>query len=332
MLGRQADLEITGDQGSSQVYPPYVVTPLQGIVQNAVGGEVVYYGGKSCSHVRRLCESADYVIIVAGNDSTVEGECVDIDTRNRKGQLGGDRTDGLGLGDDDNQLIQTVADIRADAVLVLIGGSMIGMEEWHDSVGAILMMYYAGMEGGNALGRILFGKINPSGKLPFSVVRDEKDLPEINWQADEQRYGYYHGYTMLDKRNRRPRYTFGYGISYTSFRLTGYDAQYRDGRICASVTLENTGGRAGAEVVQMYIGKQNSAVERPGKLLKDFCKKYLKPGQKERITLSCPVEDLAYYDGETGSFVCESGEYEVYVGTSSAQEDLELLKITVAGR
>lgn len=331
VLGRQADLEITGDQGSSQVYPPYVVTPLQGIVQNAAGAEVVYYGGDSCPHIRRLCENADYVIIVAGNDSTVEGECVDVDTqsKNKKGRLGGDRTDGLGLGDDDSRLIHTVADVRSDAVLILIGGSMICMEEWHHCVDAILMMYYAGMEGGNALGQILFGKVNPSGKLPFSVVRDEKDLPEINWQADEQRYEYYHGYTLLDKRDRSPRYVFGYGISYTSFRLTEYDAQYKNGRICASATLENTGRRAGAEVVQMYIGKQNSAVERPRKLLKDFCKKYLKPGQKERITLSCPVEDLAYYDEETGSFVCESGEYEVYVGTSSAQEDLELIKIIV---
>lgn len=330
VLGGLADQEITGDQGSSQVYPPYVVTPLQGIVQNAAGAEIIYYGGKNLSHIRRLSESADYIIVVAGNDYVAEGECVEMDLQRKKEYLGGDREKGLRLEDDEIQLIQTVSDVRKDAVLILLGGSMISMEDWYNRVGAILMMYYAGMEGGNALGQILFGKVNPSGKLPFSVAADEKDLPEMNWRAGEQRYEYYHGYTLLDKKDRRPRYPFGYGLSYTEFRLSEYEAQYQDSGIYASVLLENTGDRGGAEVVQMYVGKRSSAVERPKKVLKDFCKKYLKPGRKERITLFCPMEDLAYYDEETGSFVCENGEYEVYVGTSSAEEDLEVKVISVS--
>lgn len=326
VIGELANMEITGDQGSSRVYPPYVVSPLRGIVQNAAGAEVVYYDGKNLPHVKYLAESADYVIVLAGNDYTVEGECVEID-RKRKGHLGGDRVNGLALKGHEIELIQTVAAVRKDAVIVLVGGSMIIMEDWCDSVGAVLLMYYAGMEGGTALGQVLFGKVNPGGKLPFSVVKDEKDLPEIDWQANEQRYEYYHGYTLLDKKNRLPRYAFGFGLSYTRFRLSEYEVRYEDDNIYASVMLENVGAMAGAEVVQMYIGVHDSAVERPQKLLKDFQKRYLNAGEKEIVTLSCPIEDLAYYDEETDSFVCELGEYEVFIGTSSAEEDLKAFRI-----
>ncbi len=312
---------MTGDQGSSQVYPPYVVTPLKGIVQNAKGAEVVYYGGKSLDHVRRLAEQADHVIVVAGSSYVTEGEAIEIDRRGNRRQ-GGDRKDGLALQECERRLIETAAEVRGDVIVVLTGGSMIQMEDWCGRVGAILFLYYAGMEGGTALGRVLFGKVNPGGKLPFSIVRDEADLPEINWEAAEQWYSYDHGYTLLDKKGRKPRYAFGYGLSYTSFRLTEHAAWYGDGEICASVIVENVGKMAGSEVIQLYVGLPDSAVERPLKVLKDFKKVFLKVGERRQVILRCRTEEMAYYDEAAGRMVCESGWYTVYIGNSSAAEDL----------
>ncbi len=328
VLGGLASLELTGDRGSSRVYPPYVVTPLQGIVRSAAGAEVTYYGGTDPAHAGWLAGRADYVILVLGNDYASEGECIETDRKNRK-HMGGDREAGLALGAGDQALLDAVTAVRDDAVVVLSGGGMILMEDWCEKVGAILLLYYAGMEGGAALGQILFGRVNPSGKLPFTIVRDENDLPKIDWQASQQRYGYYHGYTLLEKNGRRPRYPFGYGLSYTSFRLSGHRAWHSGGVLYASVTVKNTGARSGAEVVQLYVGVPDSAVERPRKLLKDFQKVRLKAGEEKDVTLSCPAAELAYYEEKSGAFVREYGEYAVYLGTSSAPEDLVVLRVMV---
>lgn len=145
--------------------------------------EVIYYSGESASHCRRLAKEADVVVIVAGNDYLDEGECVanesvDVTVQNE----GGDRTDCLGLKEEQLRIIDAVGKVRQDAVVVLVGGSMILMDEWEDQVGAILMAYYPGMEGGKAVADVLFGKTNPGGKLPFVIPKKEEDLPEIDWE------------------------------------------------------------------------------------------------------------------------------------------------------
>ena len=215
-----------------------------------------------------------------------------------------------------------------DAVVVLVGGSMILMDEWEDQVGAILMAYYPGMEGGKAVADVLFGKTNPGGKLPFVIPKKEEDLPEIDWDAEEFRYDYYHGYTLLNKNHVEPLYPFGYGLSYTTFTLTGMKAWRDEENLYASVIAKNTGKREGSEVVQMYVGAADSKVERPEYVLKDFRKIRLDAGEEKEVKLVCPIREMAYFDEGRNEFVAEfSIPYEVYVGTSSLREDLWVRKV-----
>ena len=263
-----------------------------------------------------LAKEADVVVIVAGNDYLDEGECVanesvDVTVQNE----GGDRTDCLGLKEEQLRIIDAVGKVRQDAVVVLVGGSMILMDEWEDQVGAILMAYYPGMEGGKAVADVLFGKTNPGGKLPFVIPKKKEDLPEIDWDAEEFRYDYYHGYTLLNKSHVKPLYPFGYGLSYTTFTL-------------ASVIAKNTGKWEGSEVVQMYVGAADSKVERPEYVLKDFQKIRLDAGEEKEVKLVCPIREMAYFDEGRNEFVAEfSIPYEVYVGTSSLREDLWVRKV-----
>lgn len=286
--------------------------------------EVIYYSGESASHCRRLAKEADVVVIVAGNDYLDEGECVanesaDVTVQNE----GGDRTDCLGLKEEHLRIIDAVGKVRQDAVVVLVGGSMILMDEWEDRVGAILMAYYPGMEGGKAVADVLFGKTNPGGKLPFVIPKKKEDLPEIDWDAEEFRYDYYHGYTLLNKSHVKPLYPFGYGLSYTTFTLAGMKAWRDEENLYASVIVKNTGKREGSEVVQMYVGAADSKVERPEYVLKDFQKIRLDVGEAKEVKLVCLIREMAYFDEGRNEFVAEfSIPYEVYVGTSSLREDL----------
>lgn len=212
--------------------------------------------------------------------------------------------------------------------VVLVGGSMILMDEWEDRVGAILMAYYPGMEGGKAVADVLFGKMNPGGKLPFVILKKKEDLPEIDWDAEEFRYDYYHGYTLLNKSHVKPLYPFGYGLSYTTFTLAGMKAWRDEENLYASVIAKNTGKREGSEVVQMYVGAADSKVERPEYVLKDFQKIRLDVGEAKEVKLVCPIREMAYFDEGRNEFVAEFLiPYEVYVGTSSLREDLWVRKV-----
>ena len=218
--------------------------------------------------------------------------------------------------------------LAKEAVVVLVGGSMILMDEWEDQVGAILMAYYPGMEGGKAVADVLFGKTNPGGKLPFVIPKKEEDLPEIDWDAEEFRYDYYHGYTLLNKSHVKPLYPFGYGLSYTTFTLAGMKAWRDEENLYASVIAKNTGKWEGSDVVQMYVGAADSKVERPEYVLKDFQKIRLDAGEEKEVKLVCPIREMAYFDEGRNEFVAEfSIPYEVYVGTSSLREDLWVRKV-----
>ena len=192
-----------------------------------------------------------------------------------------------------------------DAVVVLVGGSMILMDEWEDQVGAILMAYYPGMEGGKAVADVLFGKTNPGGKLPFVIPKKEEDLPEIDWDAEEFRYDYYHGYTLLNKNHVEPLYPFGYGLSYTTFTLTGMKAWRDEENLYASVIAKNTGKREGSEVVQMYVGAADSKVERPEYVLKDFQKIRLYAGEeirRKKWNINININTIAANGGAISAF------------------------------
>ena len=241
--------------------------------------------------------------------------------------VGGDRKEGLGLHADEVALIQAVGPVNKKSAVVMIGGNTITTKEWQDCVGAVLMAYYPGQEGGTVIAEILFGDVNPSGKLPFVIPVDEKDLPQVDWEATEQYYGYYHGYTKLEKEGIAPLYPYGFGLSYTSFELSGAAFCVEDGVLKGCCKVKNTGSREGTEVVQLYAGFENSKVDRPVKILRGFQRVNLAAGEEKEVVISCPVEKLAYYNAYTREMEVEHMVHQVYIGTSA--DNADLLKGTV---
>ena len=182
--------------------------------------------------------------------------------------MGGDRKVSLGLHEDEVKLLQEVGPVNEKSAAVLVGGNMIMMTEWYDKVNAVIMAYYPGMEGGTALAEIIYGDVNPSGKLPYVVPYSEDDLPHVDWEATDQYYEYYHGYTRLEKNGVKPLVPYGFGLSYTTFDITDPKAVVDGDELKVTVNVKNTGAIDGDEVVQVYVGFENSAVDRPVKQLR----------------------------------------------------------------
>lgn len=326
VLGQLADDDNIGDHGSSQVHPPYVVRILEGIKKRAGNIELVYEPGTDLAQARDAAVQSDAVVIVAGCRHYDEGEYISFRAEDAYAENGGDRGS-LRLRGEEVELIRAAAAVNPNIIVVLIGGSTILMDEWEREAAAILFAYYPGMEGGTALASILFGDKNPGGRLPFVIPKSEAELPPIDWDANRQYYGAYHGYTKLDKEGVEPLYPFGYGLSYTSFVCE--DGEFSsDGRsVSASCTVRNTGQTDGEHVVQMYIGFGKCSVERPVKLLSGFARVFVEAGESRRVTVSCPVERLKWYNHQRFCRELSHMEYEVFIGGSSAGRDL--LKGTV---
>ncbi|HHX61635.1 MAG TPA: glycosyl hydrolase [Epulopiscium sp.] len=323
VLGALGSREVIGDHGSSRVFPKYVISPKQGIANVADKTEVIYYDGENIEHAKELARNADAVIFVVGYDHDDEGEFIseDIEDAYIKYQ-GGDRRYSLGLHEKDITLLNEVGPINSKSTAILIGGNMIMMEEWKDSVGAVMMAYYAGMEGGTAMAEILFGEVNPSGKLPYVVPYDETDLPQVEWDTRAITYDYYHGYAKLEKEGIEPYLPYGFGLSYTTFQYDEAEFNIEKDNVVASCKLVNTGDRKGMEIVQMYVGFKNSKVDRPVKLLRGFKRIELEVGQSKIVEIQCPFEDLTWYNPDTEKMELEHMEYEVYIGSSSDNKDL----------
>ena len=188
---------------------------------------------------------------------------------------------------------------------------------------------------GTALARVLHGAVNPSGKLPFSVAADPAAYPPFTPYAEAIDYGYYHGYTLLERDGAAVAYPFGHGLSYTDFaydRLAVDAAGLAAGdSLRVSVAVSNVGARDGAEVVQLYVGFADSALDRPRKLLRDFAKVRLAAGETRAVELAVAREDLAYYDEAARAWAVEPMRYGVYVGGSSRDGDLLAGGFAIAG-
>jgi beta-glucosidase len=251
---------------------------------------------------------------------------------------GFDRPD-MELVGDQVALIEKVTAANANTVVILNTGSPITMN-WLDKVAAVVQAWFPGQECGNAIADVLFGDVNPSGRLPQTFPRQLEDNPAyINYPGENGRVHYgegiFVGYRYYDKKKVEPLFPFGYGLSYTTFayrnlRLNasevapslvergrvgvGVDA---DEGLQVSVDIQNTGPRAGQEVVQLYVRDLESTLMRPEKELKAFAKVSLEPGQTKTVTLALNRESLAYYDDLARQWVAEAGEFEVLVGSSS---------------
>lgn len=323
VIGKLAAMETIGDHGSSQVRPAYVVTPLEGIRRLHKDCEVVFHDGADIESAKELAANADAAIFVVGYDHDDEGEFISEDqSENYTGSVGGDRKNGLGLHEDEEKLLKEAGPLNPKSVAVLIGGNMIMMTEWYESVNAVVMAYYPGMEGGTALAEILYGDVNPSGKLPFVVPREEKDLPFVDWEATDQYFEYYHGYTRLEKHGIQPFIPFGFGLSYTTFSFSGISACIEGEELLTMVEVANTGNRAGDEVVQVYAGYQNSAVDRPVKQLCGFARVSLEAGERKSVKIQTPLEKLKWYNPVCRCWELERMEYQIYAGSSSSSRDL----------
>jgi beta-glucosidase len=181
------------------------------------------------------------------------------------------------------------------------------------------MSFYSGMEGGTALANILTGKVNPSGKLPFTVAHNEEDYPPFLTIDDGHyniEYGYYHGYTLFDKTGKPVDYPFGFGLSYTNFELKDVQAVLNNEVIEVTAVVHNTGHFAGDEIVQVYAGSLDTEKERPVKLLKGFSRVFVKPGEQANVKITIPLCELRFFDSEQNDWVLDKT-YRLFVGTDS---------------
>jgi len=305
VAGPLAAMANLGDEGSSLVVPSYAVPLLDGVRSRAGNVAVTYLDTYSLtpSDLARIAVT-DAAIVVAGFTKADEGEDHD---RSR-----------LDLSADQEQLILDVAAANPQTIVVLEGGSAIGMERWIDRVKAVLMAWYPGQEGGHAIAEVLFGDINPSGRLPITFARSDADLPPFDNRSREVVYDYYHGYRYVDRLGIEPRFPFGFGLSYTTFRYNALAVADTvlppDGTQTITVQLTNTGARMGDETVQLYVSALGSAVDRAPRDLKNFARIHLEPGGTMTVRFELPIKDLAYYDVASHTWLVEATTYAVFVG------------------
>ena len=325
VLGELGDTENIGDHGSSKVHPYYTITPFRGLMKAMPCAEVLYNDGKDIEKARELAQAADAVVIVAGYIHCDEGEYLSDRADIAEGEMGGDRVS-MRLHSRDVDLIHGLKDVNPNTVVSIIGSSAILIDEWEKDVPAILFSFYSGMEGGNALADILFGDVCPSGKLPYTVARTEEDYPFFDPDCTEITYEYYHGYCKMDKENKEVAYPFGYGLSYTEFKIGNPELEICNDTAKLVVTVENTGKVKGADVIQLYIGCEGSKVDRPVKVLRDFARVTLEPGECKRIALSVKKDQMAYFDEKANEWKTEDIQYIAYVGDSSRNCELQKVK------
>ncbi len=261
---------------------------------------------------------ADYVIFVGGLNKGKTQDCE-----------GKDRLEyGLPYGQD--SIVEKIASIRPDLVFVNVSGSPVAMP-WVDSVASVVQAWYLGSETGNALADVLTGKVNPSGKLPFTFPRKLADCPVTTpaqypgilgedgiWQADYSE-GIYVGYRWYESHDIKPLFAFGHGLSYTTFEYgkAKASALVMKDQLRISVPVTNTGSVAGAEAVQLYISDLESSVGRPVKELKGFEKVWLEPGQTKTVAFKIDKRALSFYDEAIHGWRAEKGEFKALIGAAS---------------
>jgi beta-glucosidase len=264
-----------------------------------------------------LAAKADVVVIVAGLTNEWESE-------------GFDRPN-MDLPNKQDELIYRVAAANPKTVVVLNAGSPVSMP-WADEVVAILQYWLPGQEGGNALADVLFGDVNPSGKLPTTHPLRYQDCPSyINFPGENGKVfygeGIFVGYRYYEKKEMPVRFPFGYGLSYTFFEYSDLklnkDSFGPADEIKVTLTVKNAGQRAGQEVVQVYVRDEQASLVRPEKELKAFAKVALQPGESKTITLTLDRQSLAYYDRAIPGWLAEAGSFKVLVGASSADIRLQ---------
>ncbi len=314
LLGKHADVTFGRKKlggGSSAVFPPYEITIREGLVEK--------------------CQALGIEIVDKPRDADVAVVCIGLEhSHDFKGgdHEGSDRLR-YGAGFKQSSLVKATARANPNTIVVCVNGSPFGIEPFADKVPAILEAWYGGMEIGHVVADILFGDVNPSGKLPVTWPKRKKDIPtafnlvetiigpkDVSYTED-----IFVGYRYYDTKHVHPRFCFGHGLSYTTFKYDGLtiNSAARGGQesIIVGCTIENTGPHPGAEVVQLYIKDVESSVPRPEKELKAFTKVWLEPGEAKAVEFTLNKNDLAYFRERENDWHVEPGEFMAIVGASS---------------
>ena len=347
VVGENAVKMMTVGGGSSSLKVQRETSPLDGLRAQAPAGSTVvwergYVGdptgeyngvtsGQDLSESRsadRLiadaadaARRADIVIFVGGLNKATGQDCEDSDRES------------LALPYNQDAVIEALVAANPRTVVVNVSGNAVAMP-WADKVPAILQAWFLGSESGNSLADVIFGHVNPSGKLPMTfpvrlddvgahavgeypgTKRADSDIVDIRYNE-----GVMVGYRWFDTKKIRPLFAFGHGLSYTTFGYGKLSADTSkigpDGAMTLSVDVTNTGSRAGAETVQLYISDTKASVKRPAKELKNFAKIYLEPGQTKTVTFTVRPSDLAFFDAGAHDWKAEPGEFRAHVGAAS---------------
>lgn len=254
-----------------------------------------------------LASRSDVALIFAGLSNLFEG--------------GGNDKEDLILPGDQDKLIAEVAAVNPNTVVILINGTPVAMP-WINDVKAVIEAYYPGQEGGNAIANILFGKVNPSGKLPDTFPVRLEDNPSFGYWPGENNVvhyseGIYVGYRHYDTKKITPLFPFGHGLSYTEFQYSDLKVGSGQNKITVKCDIMNAGKTAGSEVVQVYVRDVEASVDRPDKELKGFKKLHLLPGEKKPVVIEIKKDDLSFYSEDIRNWVFEPGQFEILVGSSS---------------
>ncbi|WP_207492481.1 glycoside hydrolase family 3 C-terminal domain-containing protein [Aridibaculum aurantiacum] len=333
VIGLNAQRKQSMGGGSSQVRAFYEVTPLEGLQRNGGNIRINYAQGYNiardakadASLIRQAVDAAskaDVVVYVGGtthgyNYSVWKDNAYDAEDTDKPNML-------LPFGQD--ELLQAVLKANPKTVVVLMGGGAVDMQQWINQAPAILQAWYPGLEGGNALAKIIFGDINPSGKLPMTFPKQLEDhgshkLGEYPGDKDTANVHYmddiYVGYRYYDTYKVEPQFAFGHGLSYTIFQYSNLKVTGSKGKATVSFTIRNNGKVAGAEVAQVYVSQASSALPRPEKELKGFEKVFLRPGEHKTISISLDEDAFKYFNDVKNAWVMEPGIFRIGVGGSS---------------
>lgn len=318
--------------GSSQIRAFYEITPLEGIkyiagkniqVNYAPGYEIRRGAVANEAMIKEAVQAAsasEIVIIVGGwthgfDYSVWQDNAYDAEDYDKPDIF-------MPFGQD--ELIKAVLKVNPRTIVVLMGGGAIDMSQWVDQTPAIIQAWYAGMEGGNALAKIIFGAINPSGKLPMTFPKKLEDHPAHKlgeYPGDTSTVHYfddiYVGYRYFDTWKVEPQFAFGHGLSYTQFEYSNFKLTANGKGATINFTIKNTGKVAGAEVAQVYVKPERSLLPRPEKELKGFDKVFLQPGQSKNVIISLDENAFQYFNDIENKWVMEKGTYAIMIGSSS---------------
>lgn len=321
VIGRSAEHAHFQGGGSSHINPTKVAVPFNELKSRAEQTEITYAEGYPADNSFRqelideavtLAQSADVAILYIALPTFKESE-------------GYDRKD-LDLTDQQIALIQAVAKVQPQTVVVLNNGAPVAMSNWMNDVAAVLEGWMMGQAGGAAIADILFGRVNPSGKLAETFPIKLADTPAyLNWPggAGEVHYGegLFIGYRYYDAKAIPVQFPFGYGLSYTTFaysnpKVSASTFKDSDG-VTVSVDVTNTGKVAGKEIVQVYVHDHQSTLVRPEKELKGFAKVELQPGETKTVSVQLDFRAFAYYHPEYKQWITENGEFDVLIAASA---------------